>query len=430
MRRRVFAISIGFTLLSVLAAVGWTLFHERSADDLVARALEKLGAPLEQAPSLDRLQASSARSLLNRARELGRDDAVVNGWSAYARAIEDLQRGDLVLAEGELRTARRHLGRNAELEALAAVLARGRMEQGRAAEHARAALEIDPHNAHARLVAIDLALDREDGRAALDHLETLIPVAPRAGALYQRRGVAHELIGSMGDAESDYLEAVRLDPRRTEAWVNLGRLRRRDGRHEAALSAFERAVRSDRDDSQAYLGRGLSRAALGEIAGAREDFERSAALAPNDAEPLLALGDLSRDLGEYEGAARTYRQAIAREDADAASWLKLGNVLAILTRYEDAADAFDAALRRAPDLAAAHNGLGASLMHLGRTDAAIRALDRAASLDRRDANPLMNLALLHERRGDRDAAREAWERALERDPASEIAQRHLARLAG
>src|SRR5690606_3261282 len=151
----------------------------------------------------------------------------------------------------------------------------------------------------------------------------------------------------------------------------------------------------------------------------RSDFLRAAELAPNDAEPLLALGDLQRDLGEYTTAVETYRSAIAREDADAASWLKLGNSLALLERYLEASRAFRAAIRRAPDLAAAHNGLGASLMHLGRTDEAILALDRAATLDACDPNPLLNLALLHQRSGEEAAAREAGARALERDPESE-----------
>ncbi len=176
-------------------------------------------------------------------------------------------------------------------------------------------------------------------------------------------------------------------------------------------------------DPDAHLGRGLARAATRDVQGAQLDFARAAELAPNDAEPLLALGNLQRDLGEVDTAVDTYRQAIAREDADAASWLKLGNALALLERYEEAAQAFRGAIRRSPQLAAAYNGLGASLMHLDEPAQAGRALDRAAELDRADPNPLMNLALLHEQNGDTDAAREAWSRALERDPQSAIARR-------
>src|SRR5690606_30561705 len=128
-----------------------------------------------------------------------------------------------------------------------------------------------------------------------------------------------------------------------------------------------------------------------------------------------------RDLGRVEDAVSTYRRAIEREDADAASWLKLGNALALLQEYEPGAAAFREAITRAPQLAAARNGLGACLMHLGRTADAVAALEAAAELDPADPNPLMNLALLREREGDRDAARAAWERVLERAPGSGIA---------
>lgn len=430
MRRRVLWVSIAFAVLSSTVVIGWAGMRDHEGDALVADALARLHAPLAEAPGLDRVRASSASSLLERAEALGRSDNEVQGWRAYARALEDYQRGDMVLAEGELTSARHRLGRDADVEVLAAAVARGRSQPERAAELLEGALELDPDHARGHLLAADLALDADDGAAALAHLDRLVELAPRVGAVRNRRGLARELLGRMDGAEDDYLAAVQLEPRAHDAWINLGRLRRRSGRHAAALSAFEQAVRRAETDSDAHLGRGLSRAALGDVEGARADFTRAAELAPNDAEPLLALGDLERDLGAYDASVETYRSAIAREDADAASWLKLGNALALLERYDEAARAFRAAIRRAPALAAAHNGLGASLMHLGRSDEAVRALARASELDERDPNPLMNLALLHERSGETRAATEAWERALERDPASEIARRHLERLRG
>ncbi|HEY8429297.1 MAG TPA: tetratricopeptide repeat protein [Sandaracinaceae bacterium] len=428
MRRRVLFVSLGFSVLSALAVLVWGAARDRSAAELVAEARARLSAPLREAPELDRIQASTAVSMLARAAQLGRTDEEIEGWLAYARALEDYQRGDLILAEGELSSARRRLGRSADIEVLAAAVARGRSERERALSLVGRALAIDPNHARARLLAADLALDEDDGETALAHLDALVALAPRVGAVRNRRGLARELLGRFEEAEDDYRAATRLDPRAHDAWINLGRLCRRSGRHAEALVAFDEAVRRAPTDADAHLGRGLSRAALGDVEGGRADFERAAELAPNDAEPLLALGDLERDLGAYDDAVATYRRAIAREDADAASWLKLGNVLALLERYDEATRAFRAAIRRAPELAAAFNGLGASLMHLGRTDDAIAALVRAAELDVHDPNPWMNLALLHERAGDRDAARSAWERALERDPASEIARRHLARL--
>ncbi|MBX3268627.1 MAG: tetratricopeptide repeat protein [Sandaracinaceae bacterium] len=429
MRRRILWLSLAFTGLSALVAIGWGGYRDHRADELVERARARLEAPLTEAAGLDRIQASTAVSLLERAQELGREDAEVVGLLAYARALEDYQRGDLVLAESELTSAWHRLGDRASVLALRAAVARGRSQPDAARAALRAALARDPEHVHAHLLAADFALDEEAGQIALEHLDPLIARAPDVAPLHNRRGLALEILGR-ADALEAYERAVTLDERAHEAWINLGRLHRVAGQHRAALECFSSALRAAPTSPEATLGRGLARAANGDVAGAQLDFARAAELAPNDAEPLLALGDLLRDTSRYDEAVETYRRAIAREDADAASWLKLGNALALLEDYRGAAEAFRAALRRAPELAAALNGLGISLMHLGEREPAIRALDRAAELDAGDPNPLMNLALLHERAGDDEAARDAWTRALARDPRSAIARRRLARLRG
>ncbi|MGE0786280.1 MAG: tetratricopeptide repeat protein [Sandaracinaceae bacterium] len=428
MRRRVLFVSLTVAVLSGALAIGVTLYRDLSADSLCVDAQARLHAPLSEAPSLDRIQASTAVSRFERAIELGRSDAPTVGWLAYARGLEDYQRGDLLLAEGEITSARHRLGDLPELLVLGAAVARGRSQDAEARRMLAEALVLDPDSTHGNLLAADVALDDSDGGTALAHLDALGEEGDRVAPVHNRRGLAHELAGRARAAETEYRRAVELDERSQEAWINLGRLRRAAGDHEDALACFDRAVRAAESDSAAHLGRGLARAATADVDGARADFERAAELAPNDAEPLLALGDLLRDLGRYDDAVAVYRRAIEREDADAASWLKLGNALVLLEDYEAAAPAFRAALTRTPDLAPALNGLGAALMHQGELEDAATALSRAAEIDMSDPNPLMNLALLHERAGDVDAARRAWGMALERDPGSAIARRRLDRL--
>ena len=423
-------VSLAVTVLSGAIALGWGGYREHASADLVERAQARLNAPLSEAAGLDRIQASTAVSLLERAQAEGRHDDEVVGLLAYARALEDYQRGDLVLAEGELTSAWHRLGERASVLVLRAAVARGRSQPDDARRLLSDALRREPENVHGQLLAADIAIDDEDGATALSHLARLLGRAPDVAPLHNRRGLALELSGREDDAAQAYERAVSLDEGAHEPWINLGRLHRRAHRAAAALECFSSAVRAAPTDPDAHLGRGLARAATGDVQAAQIDFARAAELAPNDAEPLLALGDLYRDTGRYDEAIETYRRALAREDADAASWLKLGNALALTEDYAGAADAFRAALTRAPELAAAFNGLGASLMHLGDLRAAVVALDRSAELDSGDPNPLMNLALLREREGDNSAARDAWARALRRDPHSTIARRRLARLEG
>jgi tetratricopeptide (TPR) repeat protein len=375
------------------------------------------------------VQASTAVSLIERAEALGATGNDVRGLEHYARGLEDLQRGDLLLAEGELGSALQFLGPTVDLHVFAASLSRARRLDADARTELTAALALDPEHPRARLLAADLALDGGEAADARERLAALVDDYPTSGPLHNRLGLALEALDDDEGAEREYRDATQLDRQGHDQWINLGRLLRSRGDHPAALEAFDTAVARASSDPDAILGRGLERAANGRIDAAEEDFRRAAELAPNDAEPLLALGDLQRDLGLVTEAVATYRDAIDREDADAASWLKLGNSLALLEDYGQAEAAFRAALRRADTLSAAHNGLGAALMHQDRVDEARAQLEQAALLDPNDPNPLMNLALIAEAAGDRRASVAAWERVLDVWPGSPIATRRLARLA-
>ncbi len=419
-------LAVGFA--SGAGVVGWSVWRSSRADELVEAARARLSASLTEAPELDRVQAGTALSLLERARDLGCDGEEIVGLSHHAAALVDLQKGDLILAEGELTAARHRLGWTPDLRVVAAEIARRRTDLDAARIHVEEALAEAPHHPRALLLSADLALDRDEPRAALEPLGALASAAPDCAAVHNRVGIAWLAAGDPAAAERALRRAIDLDGRDADPWVNLGRVMRRAGEHAEALRAFDRAAELASGRSDAHLGRGLARAALGDVEGAARDFLRAAELAPNDAEPLLALGDLQRDLGRVEDAVATYREALGREDADAASWLKLGNALVLRGEARRAAGAFREAIRRAPELAAAHNGLGAALMAAGDSAEAAAALAQAAALDGADPNPLMNLALLRERSGDRAGAREAWREALERDPGSAIARQRLERL--
>ena len=89
-------------------------------------------------------------------------------------------------------------------------------------------------------------------------------------------------------------------------------------------------------------------------------------------------------------------------------------------RYDEARQAYESALQHRPALAAAHNGLGATLMALGDGPTAERELRAAADLDRGDPNPLLNLALLRTRAGDREGAEQARNEASARGPLMQV----------
>jgi tetratricopeptide (TPR) repeat protein len=183
-----------------------------------------------------------------------------------------------------------------------------------------------------------------------------------------------------------------------------------------AVVAFEDATRAAPASADAHLGLGLVAGNLGDVVVAEAALDRAEELGAYGITIGLARGDLARRGGDFAEAIREYRAALHRDERNVAAWVKLGNALAATDALEDAERAFDEALRVNADFAPALNGrgvvrLGRDHLHDARVD-----FERAAALDPNDANPWMNLSLLHRRLGNDEAAAEALEQARARDP--------------
>jgi Flp pilus assembly protein TadD len=399
-------------VLGLAAALGATLLlREMRAREDAQRSLTEarnlLHASLTRAPELSRIDATRALSLLEQSVHLHREPVAL-AELAYAKALEEHQKGRPEQARRSLSLARKGLPASADLEVLEAAIALQAGRQADASASAARALAREPRNLRARALIADMSADAGDAQRALSLLQTLIADAPDVGALYNRRGLAFEALGNRAAAISDYERASELDPSLPQPHINLGRLLRDQGRLREAEQEFGLALARGSSEAQAWLGRGLCRIGRGDLEGGSGDVQQARSLAPAEPGPLVALADLDVWHGRLEQAVERYRAALALADSDAIAWLKLGNALARTRAYEPARAAFERALELQPALAAAHNGLGAALLGLGDRAGAEKAFGTAAALDRDDPNPARNLALLRKQRvahGRRHAAR-------------------------
>jgi superkiller protein 3 len=411
--------------LGLLAACGvllggWLAVRAQRAEQahaLTDRARHLLQPPLREAASLRDIRGREARELLEEAHELSplsEHEPLI----ALARAFELYSKERYAAAEQAL--ASQKLDRPDTLQLMAAIkLARG---DARAAQ-ALMSRTSDTTDPRAALVRSDIARALGRGDLALASVEGFIQADSPSAALYERRGLAHELLGNLSQASADLARAAELDRKSTSSLLALGRLERQAGRLSRAIVAFHEASQRAPDEAEAWLGAGVCRAALGENVAARMDLERAAGAAPTRTEPLVALADL--DVAEHNlaGALRRYRAAVLLDPKSSIARVKLGNTLMRAGEIALAMPEFRAALADRPDLAAAHNGLGAALFAQGDLDGAEAELKSAAELDPKDAHPWLNLARLYKRRGDDRALESALERARERDPANVLADR-------
>ncbi len=112
----------------------------------------------------------------------------------------------------------------------------------------------------------------------------------------------------------------------------------------------------------------------------------------------------------------------------AASWVNYGIVLRRRGRPDAAIDAYDRAAALMPELAESYLNRGAARAALGQTDLALTDIDRALALGPAEPQAaLVNRALVHERRGELEAAWRDLQAALEIAPDYAPALRALER---
>ncbi len=142
---------------------------------------------------------------------------------------------------------------------------------------------------------------------------------------------------------------------------------------------------------------------------------------------IMRIEETLRD-GKLRLASERSERLVASAGSHAGARHVAGRVAFRVGRIKAAAEHLREACRLAPDEARCHADFGACLQQLGRQDEAMEELEKAAELAPKDTEPLMRLATIHSDRGDFAAARDAYTRAIDRDPRSGGAHYGLALL--
>ncbi|MDP6408140.1 MAG: tetratricopeptide repeat protein [Planctomycetota bacterium] len=226
-----------------------------------------------------------------------------------------------------------------------------------------------------------------DADSACAMIELGLAASPRDPDLLELHGRVLEANGYRRAAELSHSRAVAADPGRIYSLIALGRLRLQLGYEVAALEPLQRAVDLSGGSVEALSLLGRARAAGGEDALAFEAYEGAAELAEEfDADTLLAAATLG------------LKDSVRDVRADAAE-LAHGWAAEVVTRE--------------PQRTWAHILLGRASVLAGSFEAAVNHYRRAVETDPSNAEALADLASLHARMGDSEAASDMVRRALE-----------------
>ncbi len=256
------------------------------------------------------------------------------------------------------------------------------------------------------------------------------------------KGATLHRSGQLGQAQSHYQRAAKLDPQNADAWHLLGVAALQTGNPALAAKHLRTCVKVRPAFAEAYNNLGVALRQCGKHADAIAAFRQALAVRVTYIDAMFNLGIAFEAAKQPDEADRCYRQVLAwrADHADAAT--NLGNLLRRHARLSEALPFSELAQRVAPDRAQTNGNLALLLSDLGRQSDAVRfaraavaqepdqalwwktlgvaqrllhdidnaipSLRRAFELDRDDPATALELALALNEGGATDAARQLF----------------------
>ena len=153
------------------------------------------------------------------------------------------------------------------------------------------------------------AIDKSNFQAAIPPLQKFLAEQPDVAYAHFQLAYTYTALKRSDDAQAEYQRAITLDPKMSEAYLNLGILLiEKDPA--AAIAPLRKAVDLRPSESRPRVLLGAAQERSGELAAAAESLESAVRLDPRDSEALRHLGNLYLRLQRPADAEAKFRRAL------------------------------------------------------------------------------------------------------------------------
>jgi Flp pilus assembly protein TadD len=222
--------------------------------------------------------------------------------------------------------------------------------------------------------------------AAIDPLQKFISEQPDFAYAHFQLAYVYTALQKPPDARAEYEKTIALDPKMSEAYLNLGILFL-DIDPSVSIPNLRKAVELLPSQSRPRYLLGVAQERAGDYTAAADSFEGAHRLDPHDLEPVVHLAKLYLRLKRPADAEAKFRSALEQQPRDAQALLGIAESLDAQQKPE-AVEAYRAYLAAQPTDSVARSRFVHLLIALQQYDAALGELDRADSAGQPDINTL------------------------------------------
>ena len=264
---------------------------------------------------------------------------------------------------------------------------------------------------------------------------------------FLKRANDHFIKGALDQALADYDEAIKLEPKHSEALRCRAGILIRKKQYDAALKDADEAIRADPKNAAAHNERAVCLGSKGDYKAAVESYNEAIRLNPNDAlfrggrawtynnlkQHDQAIADASAalkinaefgfaynerglacmHLGQLDKAAADLELAVKLDPQNHEARFNRGATASAQGKLNDAIVLFDEVLRKLPEHASALKERGIAQMKIGALEKAVKDFDRYLKLRSEDAQVFSYRSECHKALGNEQMAEADSRRAME-----------------
>jgi tetratricopeptide (TPR) repeat protein len=250
-------------------------------------------------------------------------------------------------------------------------------------------------------------------------------VLPKEGNLALLAGHVEKQSQLLAEAVDDYTHAIELDPKMADARVNRGFVLNDMQDAEHAAEDFKTVLKDQPNHGVARLGLAFSELQMHKGKAALDDVNAAEKIIGESGSTHLARGTAYRQMRLLLNAEKEYRAALQFAPDDLSLHLALGDTLYHARKYNESIGVLQQALPLSPDDPLIYAQIAHSYAQLKNRSETFKYVQLAEQQGSNQSDILLNTGEALMLMGDRNAAMQRFERALDAPDASRVDARLL-----
>lgn len=238
-------------------------------------------------------------------------------------------------------------------------------------------------------------------------------------AMHLQMGIALNGVGDLARAESEWREAVQLNPNLAEAYSYLAAIGQQRSDFDLLRNSSEKIIALRPNSAFGYIYHAGAEAGQGDYASAEADLKQALAVAPDSPDGYTKMGMLRGLQKKYMEAERLFEIALQKDPNATEALTGLVNTYATEGRPSAKSIArISVQISKAPQNSAYWALLGRTQTVSGDRNAAKISLEHSLSIDSNNSEALTLLAENETASGNLESAADCYQKLVQRNPRS------------